>query len=347
MVEFAGWWMPVQYTGIMDEHQAVRQKAGLFDISHMGEFWVEGTKATEALNSILANDLLKINDFQGQYTFLLNEKGGVIDDLIIYRFSETQYFLVVNASKIEEDAAWIQSHLPPEVRFENASNRYGGLALQGPLSEIILKKLIPEIIPPKRSRILKTVWNEKSLLIARTGYTGEDGFELFIEAESAAALFLHLLEIGKEDGLKPAGLGARDTLRLESCYPLNGNDLSPERTPLEADLGKFVSVTKTASYPGKAILESQTKNGVPSFLIAFKPLTKSAPPRAHYAIYSGNQKIGEVTSGTQSPTLSMGIGMGYIDPSFKTVGTPLELEVRGNRLPIEVVEKPFYKRPKV
>ncbi|MES2309447.1 MAG: glycine cleavage system aminomethyltransferase GcvT, partial [Verrucomicrobiota bacterium] len=316
MVDFAGWWMPVQYSGIIDEHNAVRNQAGLFDISHMGEFWIEGPNVTEVLNTILANDLAKIVDGQGQYTFLLNEKGGVIDDLIIYRISATQYFVVVNASMIEIDASWIQKHLPAGIKFENASNRYGGLALQGPLSEKILKLLVPTIEAPKRSRILQTTWKNHPLIVARTGYTGEDGFELFIAAEVAAELFLHLLEIGKPEGLKPAGLGARDTLRLESCYPLNGNDLSPDRTPLEADLGKFVSTTKAADYPGKSVLLAQSQKGIPSSLIAFKPIGKSAPPRAHYSIYSGDRKIGEVTSGSQSPTLSTGIGMGYVDSDF-------------------------------
>lgn len=346
MVDFAGWWMPVQYSGIIEEHHAVRQAAGLFDISHMGEFWIEGAQATDALQKILANDLAKISDHQGQYTFILNEKGGVIDDLIIYRFSATRYFLVVNASMIEEDAKWIQSLLPSEIQFENASNRYGAVALQGPRSETILKKLLPLIDAPKRSRILETTWNQHPLLVARTGYTGEDGFELFIAADHIAPLFTTLLEIGKEEGIKPTGLGARDTLRLESCYPLNGNDLSPNRTPLEADLGKFISLTKVEMYPGKSVLQSQMENGVPSTLIAFKPLTKSAPPRSHYPIFHGTEQIGEVTSGTQSPTLSTGIGMGYINPRFKAPGTQLELEVRGNRIPIEVIAKPFYLRKK-
>lgn len=346
MVDFAGWYMPVQYTGIIEEHNAVRNQAGLFDISHMGEFWIQGAQATEALNSLLANDLTKIVDGQGQYTFLLNEKGGVIDDLIIYRIAADRYFLVVNASKIEEDAAWIQKHLPAGITFDNSSDDYGAVALQGPLSEKILKLLIPSLETPKRSRIIETIWNNHALLIARTGYTGEDGFELFISAESVTNLFTTLLEIGKAEGLKPTGLGARDTLRLESCYPLNGNDLSPDRTPLEADLGKFVSLTKSNSYPGKSILLSQSQKGIPSTLIAFKPLGKSAPPRSHYPIYSGERKIGEVTSGSQSPTLTMGIGMGYVDSDFKAVGTKLEIEVRGTRVPIEIIQKPFYSRKK-
>lgn len=338
--------MPVQYSSILEEHHAVRTAAGLFDISHMGEFTIRGTNAEIWLNHLLANDVSKIVDGQGQYSFLLNERGGVIDDLIFYRLAADHYFLIVNASKIDEDAAWIRPHLEAGIEFKNESDAWGAVALQGPLSESILLKLLPGITAPKRSRILCTTWKGTELRIARTGYTGEDGFELFIAAADVTSLFEAILEAGKSDGIKPCGLGARDTLRLESCYPLNGNDLSPDYTPLEADLGKFISLTKASNFPGKPVLLRQQQMGVPKKLIAFKPVGKSAPPRAHYPIFSGARPVGEVTSGTQSPTLGSGIGMGYVESTCAEIGQALELEVRGNRVPIEVVDKPFYLRLK-
>jgi len=350
LVEFGGWLMPVQYTGIVDEHKAVREAAGVFDISHMGEFFVSGPFAKSFLNGLLTNDVEKLEVGQGQYTLMLNEdEGGVIDDLIIYRRREEEYFLVVNAAKIDEDRAWIENELENPngrgVLFSDRSSEYSALALQGPKAlEIARAFLGAGWAEPKRNEITSYSWNCQEILTARTGYTGEDGIELFFSNEIAERFFLALLEAGKPFGLKPCGLGARDTLRLEACLPLNGNDLSSKRTPLEAGLGFFVSLTKEADFPGKAILQKQKSTGMNEKLVAFRLKDKGPPPRPHYCLYAGAECVGEVTSGAPSPTLGYGIGMGYVKSAYALPGTTLDVEVRGNRMPVEVVKKPFYKR---
>lgn len=345
MVEFGGWWMPVQYTGILDEHTTVRTAAGLFDICHMGEFVVKGPQAGAWLNSLLTNDIDKLGDSQGQYSIMLNEQGGVIDDLILYRIAADEYYVIVNASMIEEDFKWASSKLPASgVTLTNLSDVTAGLALQGPKSEAILKAFVPGITPPARNTITTFTWNGVSGRVARTGYTGEDGFEFFFPAVDAEKVWDGLLALGKSLGLKPTGLGARDTLRLEACLPLNGNDLSPKRTPLEAGLGFFVSLTKAANFPGKAVLQKQKADGVKEKLAAFKLTGKGAPPRSHYVLYGDGQKIGEISSGSQSPTLSTGIGMGYVTAAWAEPGKQIEIEVRGTRIPAVTVKKPFYKR---
>jgi aminomethyltransferase len=347
LVEFGGWQMPVQYTGIVEEHKAVREAAGLFDISHMGEFFISGDHALSFLNGLLTNDAAKLGIGQGQYTLMLNELGGVIDDLIAYRLHETEFLLVVNASKIEEDHAWIRNNLPPgaSVSFSDKSDSFSALALQGPRAmEIARQFLGAGWKEPRRNEITRASWNCQPILTARTGYTGEDGLELFFGNEIAEKVFLELLERGKPLGLKPCGLGARDTLRLEAALPLNGNDLSPHRTPLAAGLGAFVSLTKEEMFPGKEVLRQQKNAGVAETLVAFRLVDKGPPPRPHYQLFSGAEPVGEVTSGAPSPTLGAGIGLAYVRSALATPGTRLELEVRGARVPVEVVKKPFYKR---
>ena len=345
LVEFGGWEMPVQYGGIVEEHKAVREAAGVFDISHMGEFFATGPWAKSFLNELLTNDIEKLALGQGQYTLMLNEQGGVIDDLIIYRLVEGEYFLVVNASKIDEDRAWMEKKIPAGVNFSDKSNSYSALALQGPKALEIARALFGAGWPePKRNEITKYSWNCQEILAARTGYTGEDGVELFFANEIADKLLFALLEVGKPFGLKPCGLGARDTLRLEACLPLNGNDLSEKRTPLEAGLGIFVSLTKPASFPGKDVLLRQKSEGLKEKLIAFRLKDKGPPPRPHYLLFQGATQVGEVTSGAPSPTLGYGIGLGYVKVDCAEPGTTLELEVRGTRVPVEVIKKPFYKR---
>jgi aminomethyltransferase len=350
LVDFGGWNMPVQYSGIIEEHKAVREAAGVFDISHMGEFFVDDHFGKSFLNGLLTNDIEKLALGQGQYTLMLNEQGGVIDDLIIYRLPKDQYFLVVNASKIDEDRAWIEEKLKQPagsgVFFSDRSSLYSALALQGPKALEIARAFLGAGWPePKRNEITSYSWNCQPILAARTGYTGEDGVELFFANEIAENFLFALLEAGKPFGLKPCGLGARDTLRLEACLPLNGNDLSEKRTPLEAALGFFVSLTKEADFPGKAILQKQKSEGVQEKLIAFRLKDKGPPPRPHYPLFLGAEKVGEVTSGAPSPTLGYGIGLAYVKIACAEPGTTLELEVRGARVPVEVVKKPFYKRP--
>ena len=345
LVGFGGWHMPVQYTGIVEEHKAVREAAGVFDVSHMGEFFVGGVGALDFLNGLLTNDAAKLADGQGQYTLMLNESGGVIDDLFLYRLDGKNFFLVVNASKIAEDRLWIEKHLPPQVHFVDKSARYAAVALQGPKALEIARTFFGAGWPePKHNSITTYSWNCQKILTARTGYTGEDGIEIFFPNDVAENFFLALLEVGKPFGLKPCGLGARDTLRLEACLPLNGNDLSEKRTPLEAGLGFFVALTKEAVFPGKAVLQKQKSEGVKDKLIAFRVKEKGPPPRPHYPLFQGAVQVGEVTSGAPSPTLGYGIGLAYVQSSCAQPGTTLDLEVRGIRVPVEVVKKPFYKR---
>jgi aminomethyltransferase len=350
LVDFGGWHMPVQYGGILEEHKAVREAAGVFDISHMGEFFVGSPFAKSFLNGLLTNDVEKLAEGQGQYTLMLNEQGGVIDDLIIYHLQEGQYFLVVNASKIDEDRAWIEEKLKRPagagVFFSDRSSMHSAVALQGPKALETARSFLGAGWPePKRNEITTYSWNCQPIMAARTGYTGEDGIELFFASDIADKFFYALLDAGKPFGLKPCGLGARDTLRLEACLPLNGNDLSDQRTPLDAGLGYFVSLTKAADFPGKAILQKQKSEGVKEKLVAFRLKDKGPPPRPHYRLFSGAEDVGEATSGAPSPTLGYGIGLAYVRADFAEPGTTLELEVRGNRVPIEVIKKPFYKRP--
>ena len=345
LVGFGGWHMPVQYSGIMEEHKAVREAAGVFDISHMGEFFVSGANAKAFLNGLLTNDVEKLEVGQGQYTLMLNEEGGVIDDLILYRFHETEFVLVVNASKIDEDREWILKNLPGGVTFTDRSDDTSALAVQGPKALEIARAFLGADWPePKRNEISTFSFDHLPLLTARTGYTGEDGIEFFLPNDNAEKFLLGLLEAGQPLGLKPCGLGARDTLRLEASLPLNGNDLSATRTPLEAGLGFFVSLTKESEFPGKDVLVKQKTEGVKEKLIAFRLKNQGPPPRPHYKLFSGATEVGEVTSGAPSPSLGYGIGMAYVKAEYAAPGTELVLEVRGTPVGVEVVKKPFYKR---
>jgi aminomethyltransferase len=341
MVPFGGWEMPVYYSGIVSEHQAVRNAVGIFDISHMGEIELFGPEAAQWLNCLLTNNLSKLGVGEGQYTLMLNDEGGVIDDLIVYRLEQSHYFLVVNAAKIEEDFLWLSGHLTGEVTLLNRSDHFAAVAVQGPKSAELFRP-IGEL--PDRNRIRAYRLGATQVLIARTGYTGEDGFEAFFPADSAAGIWNHFLELGKPWQLLPCGLGARDTLRLEACYPLNGADLSPKRTPVEAGLGFFVDLSKN-KFIGREPLLKQKTNGVEERLCAIRLAPKSAPPRAHYPVYVEERQVGELTSGSQSPTLGAGIGLAYLKSDYAKPGQQLEVEVRGRRFPATVEKKPLYKRP--
>lgn len=333
MVDFAGWEMPVQYTGILDEHRAVREACGVFDISHMGEFFVRGTGAEAWLDSLLTNRVAKLADGEAQYTLMLNEKGGVIDDLIIYRLAKDDFLLVVNAAKIEEDAAWLLKHLPEGVEFENRSDDFAALAVQGPKASEIFEKTFARPLPDERNRVIQ--WD--GLFAVTTGYTGESGFEVLVPVRQAEAVWDQLLV----SGTKPCGLGARDTLRLEMCYPLNGSDLSPDRTPLEAGLGFFVDLEK-GDFVGRDALVAQKNAGIPARLAAILVTDKSPPIRPHYPVFAGEQNLTETTSGALSPSLGSGIALAYLPLALAKVGQPLEIEVRGRRYAASVVKKPFY-----
>ena len=351
MVEFGGWVMPVQYTGIMDEHRAVRSAAGMFDISHMGEVIVSGSGALAWLESLLTNRVGKLAPGRGQYTLMLDEQGGVIDDLIIYRTGDESYFLVINAACRDLDLEWMRTHLPKgtdvtgSVVLTDLGNDYAAIALQGPDSEKVLRSLYPSCEVPRRNGIasLSSASGAIPELVARTGYTGEDGFELFVPVSQGDALWNRL----HSAGVKPAGLGCRDTLRLEMGYPLNGSDLARNRTPLEAGLGKFVSLDdpEKPSFSGRQTLEIQRSTGLPALLTPLELTVAGPPMRSHYVVLSGGEAVGETCSGALSPSMGKGIAMAYLPTALSIPGTALEIEVRGRRYPATVTTLPFYKKP--
>lgn len=337
LVSFAGWNMPIQYSSIIQEHAAVREAAGIFDISHMGQFFVDGPGACDWLNHLLTNDVTKLAPGEGQYTLMLNPAGGVIDDLILYRTGPESFFLVVNAAKIDEDRAWLDSHAAADATLRDDSADWAGMAIQGPRAAEIFAQACPEGELPPRNGIAATA---DGCLVCRTGYTGEDGFEFFCNEAEAAAWW----EKFTAAGTTPCGLGARDTLRLEMCFPLNGNDLSPERTPVEAGLGFFCK-SGDAAYIGGDVVARQKADGPDVRLCALRYTGTGAPPRAHYPVLDADgNELGELTSGVLSPTLKCGIAMAYLPRSLARPGTSLFIDVRGRQFPAEVVKKPFYKR---
>jgi aminomethyltransferase len=353
MVPFAGWIMPVQYTSIVEEHQAVRNNIGIFDISHMGQLIVEGAGAQEWLNTMLTNNVGKLDVGTGQYTFLLNQRGGIIDDLIIYRIGEEKFLLVVNAARADEDFGWLQSHLPAveaavsaasAVHLRNRSADFGGVAIQGPRIAGLFHALFgPDIDLPSRNSIADLPFNGLTVSVARTGYTGEDGVEAFFRSEDAAKFWNAALEKGKLFGIKPCGLGARDTLRLEMCYPLNGSDLLPERNPIEAGLGFFVDLTKP-NFIGQDVLLETKEKGPREKLVPFRMKEKGPPPRPHYPVFENGERIGEVTSGTLSPSLNWGVGMAYVSTARAKIGAQIDIEIRGQKFPATIEKKPLYKK---
>jgi len=360
MVPFAGWLMPVQYTSIVGEHQAVRNNVGVFDISHMGQFIVDGAGGRDWLNGMLTNNVDKLEVGMGQYTFLLNDRGGIIDDLIVYRIDEQKHLLVVNAARADEDFAWLQNHkvghasgLPANndrkrdacvTTLQSRSANFGAVAIQGPQTMALFHALFgKDIEPPARNRIVDVPFDAIKVSVARTGYTGEDGIEVFFPANGAVKFWNVVLEQGKPLGIKPCGLGARDTLRLEVCYPLNGSDLSPERNPIEAGLGFFVDLTKP-NFIGRDALLKTKEFGPSEKLVPFRMKEKGPPPRPHYAVFRDGERIGEVTSGTLSPSLNWGIGMAYVSSAHAKIGTEIDIEIRAQTCPATVEKKPLYRK---
>ena len=329
MVPFGGWDMPVQYSGILTEHLAVRQRVGLFDISHMGEFIVTGPTAEAMLNRLFTNDVRKVAVGQAQYTLMCNATGGVIDDLILYRTAPNEFFLIVNAGNIATDFAWISQH----ISVKNESDQTAALALQGPQARQILDPNLAPFHVTRQTVFGKTCW------VARTGYTGEYGYEILCGNADAVFLWNEFLK----RGATPCGLGARDTLRLEACLPLHGHDITSDTTPIEAGLSRFVAFDK-GDFTGRDVLLRQRDQGVARKLVAFQMTGKCPPPRQHYPILDAGQKIGEVTSGTQSPTLNCGVGLGYVEAGRAAVGIEIEIEVRGKLFPASIAKKPLYKR---
>ena len=343
MVEFAGWEMPVQYSGVIDEHVAVRTRAGLFDVSHMGEIVIRGPGALELCQKISANDLSRIKRGQAQYNLLMNEKGGIVDDVIFYKIEPNHFLICVNASNSDKDFAWIEKNAQGNIELENASACYAQLALQGPLAEKILQSLtalrLDEIKP-----FFFSFGEVSSIrcLVARTGYTGEDGFELYCDTGSAERLWNALLESGTPMGLKPAGLGARDTLRLEKAYPLYSHELDDTTTPLEAGLEWVVKLTK-GPFIGREILVKQKQEGIRRKLVGLELLDPGIA-RSEYALFRNGTPIGRVTSGTKSPTLGKAIALAYVVIDEAQQGNAIDVDIRGRKARAKIVPLPFYRR---
>lgn len=339
LVDFAGWELPVQFSGILEEHRAVRTKAGLFDVSHMGEIVFEGAGALQACNELISNDLSRISDGQALYTAILNQDGGFVDDVICYRFSSERILVCANGANVEKDFEWLKQHARPAARIRDESPEWAQIALQGPEAQAILGKLTStDLSSIGFFRFAEIEVNGNFAIVARTGYTGEDGFEIFCRPDEAIPLWDALLE----NGAAPCGLGARDSLRLEAGLCLYGNELSDERTPFEAGLGWIVKMDKH-DFVGKAALEKQKAAGVEQKLVGFT-LEERGIPRGGYSILSNGEQVGVVTSGTQSPTLQKPIGLGYVPMELAKVGSTFQVEIRNKPVAARVIETPFYKR---
>ncbi len=341
MIEFAGFNMPVLYTNLIQEHNAVRNSVGVFDVSHMGEFKVTGEKALDLLQLVTSNDVSKLTDGKVQYSCLPNDKGGIVDDLLVYRYSENEYYLVVNAGNIDKDWNWINQHNTFGVTLENMSDNLSLLAVQGPNALKTIQKLTGVNLSEMEYYTFKTgsVAGVEDVIISNTGYTGAGGFELYVWNKDVKKLWDAIFEAGQEFNIMPCGLGARDTLRLEKGFCLYGNDINDETSPIEAGLGWITKFTKPfiMSEHHQAIKD----NGVKKKLVGFEMIDRGIP-RQHYAIKDANgNTIGEVTSGTQSPTLNKAIGMGYVQTAYSKADTEIYIEIREKAIKAKVVKVPF------
>jgi len=344
MVDFGGWDMPVQYTGVIDEHLATRQAAGLFDVSHMGEVEVRGSGALAYIQYLTINDASKLTVGQVQYSAICYPEGGIVDDVTLYRFGSDHFLFCVNASNTDKDFAWMQQVLAdgdfPDVELRNRSAEFAQLALQGPAADAILARLTDDDLnaieyyhfAEGRVAGIETI-------ISRTGYTGEPGFELYFAAEAAETLWAALMEAGREDGIKPCGLGARDTLRLEMKFALYGHELSSEISPLEAGLGWITKLGK-GHFVGRDVLLKQKEDGVPRRLVGLL-MTGKGIPRDGYPVYQGEEQVGVVTSGTMSPILKVGIAAALVRPDCRAPGTELTIGIRSRQVECQVVKTPF------
>jgi aminomethyltransferase len=346
MVPFAGWEMPVQYAGVIDEHRAVRAAAGLFDVSHMGEVRVSGAGAEGFLQGLTPNDVAKLEPGRAHYSALLDESAGYRDDIIVYRLAAEEFLVVVNASNAGEDFAWIADRAPAGVAVEDISDRFALIALQGPRAAGILARLTPfDLSSIKYYRFAEVPVRGLPMTVSRTGYTGEDGFEIFVEPEFADDLWQGLLEIGAVDGLVPAGLGARDTLRLEAGMALYGHEIDATTTPFDAGLDWTVKLDK-GDFLGRAALLAQREGGGPRRRLVGFEIVGRGIAREGAPVWLGGESVGKVTSGTWSPTFEKALGMAYVPVEQAAPGTALEIEVRGKRLPASVAALPFYRRAK-
>ena len=344
LIDFGGWELPVEYSGIILEHEAVRNAAGLFDVSHMGEVIVSGEDAENYLQMMVTNDISGMEVSQIYYSPMCYPNGGVVDDLLIYKYNREKYLLVVNASNTQKDVEWLQSHLFGKIEIKDVSSEYAQLALQGPAAQKILQKITEKDLDEIKFFYFCDPVNIGgiSALISRNGYTGEDGFEILMAHDDAPVLWDKLMAAGKEEGLIPAGLGARDTLRFEVCLPLYGHELEKEITPLEAGLGFFVKLNKD-DFIGKEALIKQKDEGLKRKLCALEMIERGIP-RAEYEVFAGDEKIGHITTGSYSPTLNKNIGLALLNTEFSAEGTIVEVAVRNKRVQAKVEKKPFYEK---
>jgi len=339
MVEFGGWLMPVSYEGVLAEHQAVRERCGLFDISHMGELFFEGEGAEAFLQKMTTNDVSRLCDGEAQYSLLLNEGGTVIDDIIIYRLGARRFLVCVNASNTDKDRDWLASQLPKGLGMKDRSPEMGMIALQGPKSAGVLKKLGFDLNSLKRFQCLETEVSGVKVVLARTGYTGEDGCEFFVENHDLAKLWEALLAAGKEEGIRPIGLGARDTLRLEMAYPLYGHELSDSINPLEAGLAWVIKMAKGDFLGRDALLKSQ-EQGLARELKGLV-MSEAGIPREGYAVFAGQEAIGKVCSGTFSPSLQVGIATALLKRGVTENGGEIFIDIRGKMKKAKIIKPPF------
>ncbi len=343
MVEFAGYFMPIQYKGINDEHLRVRTSVGLFDVSHMGEFEFYGQNAEKFLQSLTINDVSKLEVYQAQYSAMCYEDGGMVDDLILYRFPN-KFLMVVNASNLDKDFSWISNHRIKGVEVKNRSDEFSLLAVQGKKAAATLQKLTAVDLAP-----IKNYWLAEGnlagvpVMIARTGYTGEDGFEIMVENKQALMVWKQIMEAGQEFEIEPIGLGARDTLRLEMKYCLYGNDIDGTTNPIEAGLGWITKLDKQGDFIGKEALLKIKQTGITRKLVGFQ-LDGKAIARHGYKIFKAGEEVGIVTSGMFSPILKQSIGLGYVKIDYSKIGTTLAVDIRGKEFPAQIVKTPFYQR---
>ena len=345
MHEFAGYNMPIEYSGIIDEHLTVCQGVGVFDVSHMGEFWVKGPKALAFLQKVTSNNVAVLTPGKIQYTCFPNDKGGIVDDLLVYQYEPEKYMLVVNAANIEKDWDWCVSHNTEGAELENASDHMAQLAVQGPKAILALQKLTDidlASIPYYTFKVGKFA-GEENVIISNTGYTGAGGFELYFYPNVADTIWKAVFEAGEEFDIKPIGLGSRDTLRLEMGFCLYGNDLDDTTSPIEAGLGWITKFIEGKEFINRPMLEKQKAEGVTRKLVGFEMVDRGIPRHGYELVNSDGEKIGIVTSGTMSPTRKIGIGMGYVKPEYSKADTEICIDMRGRKLKAVVVKPPFRK----
>ncbi|HHV78968.1 MAG TPA: glycine cleavage system aminomethyltransferase GcvT [Firmicutes bacterium] len=341
---FAGWAMPIQYTGIIEEHNSVRTSCGVFDVSHMGEIRVKGKKASVFLQQMLTNDIVKGYIGRVIYSPMCNPEGGVIDDMTVYCLGNEEYMLVVNASRTEIDFRWLSERAGDGVNVEDISLRLAEIALQGPASASVLQKIWPKCMELRYYHFERYRAGEKEVIVSRTGYTGEDGYEIYCDWEDAPELWETLMDAGADEGITPCGLGCRDTLRLEAGMPLYGHELDESHTPIEAGLERFVCTDK-GDFVGAASLKEQLASGTRVRLCGFQ-MIEPGIARAGYRVLDGGKVIGVVTSGSHSPTLGKAIGMAYVESELAVPGKRIDIDLRGRVRTAEIVKLPFYKRHK-